>query len=292
MGSPTQFDAELIVDQVQREKKDRISGQMSLLDMAGLGGSNELTNLKEDHFPQKQPFSKEERLALEKEVLGLYVTGHPLEKYEDILKKTVTLFSNIVDSYQDLKDAGIRDGQQVSIGGLIVEMKTMMTKKGQMMAFLTLEDLYGRIEVVVFPKTYDEYRRYLKPDQPVVIKGRINYNEEARTSVIAAQLYPIGEPPKHKESLEVKESKMIYETNDGARNRQKLVLSLGDLTEKALIKSVKSILIKYPGPVPVVLYLKNENKHFGANKDLWVTLEETLITELGQILGIKNVEVK
>ena len=108
-----------------------------------------------------------------------------MEKYEDILKKTVTLFSNIIDSYQDLKDAGIRDGQQVSIGGLIVEMKTMMTKKGQMMAFLTLEDLYGRIEVVVFPKTYDDYRRYLKQDQPVVIKGRINYNEEARTSVIA-----------------------------------------------------------------------------------------------------------
>ena len=284
--------AELIVDQVQREKKDRISGQMSLMDMAGLGGSKELANLKEDHFPQKQPFSKEERLALEKEVLGLYVTGHPLEKYEDILKKTVTLFSNLVDSYQDLKDAGIRDGQQVSIGGLIVEMKTMMTKKGQMMAFLTLEDLYGRIEVVVFPKTYDEYRRYLKQDQPVVIKGRINYNEEARTSVIAAQVYPIGEPLKNKESHEVKESRAVYETTGGVKNRQKLVLSLGDLTEKALINSVKSILIKYPGPVPVVLYLKNENKHFGANKDLWVTPGETLITELGQILGINNVEVK
>jgi DNA polymerase-3 subunit alpha len=256
-----------------------------------------MTNLKEDHFPQKQPFSKEERLALEKEVLGLYVTGHPLEKYEDILKKTVTLFSNIIDSYQDLKDAGIRDGQQVSIGGLIVEMKTMMTKKGQMMAFLTLEDLYGRIEVVIFPKTYDEYRRYLKPDQPVVIKGRINYNEEARTSVIASQIYPIGEPSKNSEmkndeNSEVKENRATYQTNDVVQNRQKLVLSLDNLTEKTLIKSVKSILIKYPGMVPVVLYFKNENKNFGANKDLWVTLEGKLITELGQILGIKNVEVR
>ena len=72
--------AELIVDQVQREKKDRISGQMSLLDMAGVADSKEMASLKEDHFPQKQPFSKEERLALEKEVLGLYVTGHSVGK--------------------------------------------------------------------------------------------------------------------------------------------------------------------------------------------------------------------
>lgn len=284
--------AELVVDQVQREKKDRISGQMSLLDMAGMGDSKEMTNLKEDHFPQKQPFSKEERLAMEKEVLGLYVTGHPLEKYEDILKKTVTLFSNIIDSYQDLKDAGIRDGQPVSIGGLIIEMKTMMTKKGQMMCFLTLEDLYGRIEVVVFPKTYDEYRRYLKPDQPVVIKGRINYNEEARTTVIAAQIFPIGEPQENYEKSVVKEAELKYETNNSFKNREKLVLSLDNFTEKHLIKTVKSILIKYPGAVPVILYIKNEQKQFGANKDLWVTLGEPLIEELGQILGTKNVEVK
>ncbi len=284
--------AELVVDQVQREKKDRISGQMSLLDMAGMGDSKTMTSLKEDHFPQKQPFSKEERLALEKEVLGLYVTGHPLEKYEEILKKTVTLFSNSIDSYQDLKDAGIRDGQSVSVGGLIIEMKTMMTKKGQMMCFLTLEDLYGRIEVVVFPKTYDEYRRYLKADQPVVIKGRINYNEEARTTVIAAQIFPIGEPQENHEKSIVKEVTSKYETANNLKNREKLVLSLDNFTEKHLIKTIKSILIKYPGVIPVILYIKNEQKQFGANKDLWVTLSEPLIEELGQILGIKNVEVK
>jgi DNA polymerase-3 subunit alpha len=284
--------SELIVDQVQREKRDRLSGQMSLLDMAGLGGSAEMINLKEEHFPHTAPFSKEERLALEKEVLGLYVTGHPLEKYEEILRKTVTLFSSMMDSYQDLKDAGIRDGQQVSIGGLIIEMKTMMTKKGQMMCFLTLEDLYGRIEVVVFPKPYDEYRRYLKLDQPVIVKGRINYNEEAQTSVIAGQIYPIGEPSKIPNKLDVKEETTSFQINKNSKNRKKLVLSFNDLTEKSLIKTVKSILIKYPGSVPVVLFMKNENKHFGASKELWVNLEEGLIAELGQILGNKNVEVR
>ncbi|MBC3888680.1 DNA polymerase III subunit alpha [Acetobacterium paludosum] len=284
--------AELIVDQVQREKKDRLSGQMSLLDMANLGDSRAMLILKEEHFPQKEPFSKEERLVLEKEVLGLYVTGHPLEKYEEILKKTVTLFSNMIDSYQDLKDAGIRDGQQVSVGGLIAELKTMMTKKGQMMCFLTIEDLYGRIEVVVFPRTYDEYRNYLKQDQPIVIKGRINYNEEAQTSVIASQICPIGQPSNQLKTLKVEEISAPYETTNGTQLQKKLVLSFDDLTEKSLIKTVKSVLIKYPGPVPVVLYLRNDHKNFGANRNLWVTPGEALISELTHILGNQNVEVK
>ena len=284
--------AELIIDQVQREKRDRLSGQLSLLDMGGLENASEILTLKEEHFPQKEPFSKEERLALEKEVLGLYVTGHPLEKYEEILKKRVTLFSNMVDSYQDLKDAGIRDGQQVSVGGLIAELKSMMTKKGQMMCFLTIEDLYGKIEVVVFPRTYDEYRNQLKQDQPVVIKGKINYNEEAKTSVIASQIYPIGQPPQTMPSLQVKETSAPYKTTTTNQSRKKLMLSFDDLTEKTLINRVKSILIKYPGSVPVVLYIKKDQMQFGANKNLWITPGDALINELIHILGNQNVEVR
>ncbi|KNZ42888.1 DNA polymerase III subunit alpha [Acetobacterium bakii] len=283
--------AEMTVDQVQREKKDRIAGQMSLLDMSGLGNSQAMTILKEEHFPKREPFSKEERLALEKEVLGLYVTGHPLEKFEELLKNTVTLFSNTMDSYQDLKDAGIKDGQQVSIGGLILELKTMMTKKGQMMCFVTLEDLYGRIEVVVFPKTYDDYRRYLKQDQPVIIKGRINYNEESNTSVIASQIYPIGQPTEKSQRFQVEEAKGKYNNDEIKKNEKKIILTFADLTEKPLIKLVKTVLIKYPGKVPVVLFFKKENNRFGASKELWVTINDALILELSQILGKQNVEV-
>jgi len=284
--------AELIVDQVQREKKDRLSGQMSLLDLAGLGDSKKMTSLKEEHFPKIEPFSKEERLALEKEVLGLYVTGHPLEKFEEILKKTVSLFSNTLDSYQELKDAGIQDGQQVSIGGLIQELKTMMTKKGQMMCFVTLEDLYGRIEVVVFPKTYDDYRRYLKQDQPIIIKGRINYNEEGNTSIIASQIYPIGQPPGKSQNFRVEEAKVNYNSDEFKKTERKLILTFNDLTEKPLIKCVKSVLIKYKGKVPVVLVFRKEKNRFVASEELWVTPGDALIRELSNILGNQNVEVK
>lgn len=281
---------ELIVDQVQRENKDRVAGQISLLDLGGLGNSKELIQLKEEHFPKKEPFTKEERLALEKEVLGLYVTGHPLEKYEELLKKSVTLFSNISDSYQDLKDAGIKDGQLVTVGGLILEIKTMMTKKGQMMCFLTLEDLYGRIEVVVFPRIYETNKGFLKQDQPVLVKGRINFNEEANTSILASQIYPIGESPAFQKTSFVKEKQESYHSIK--KSEQRLLLSFRDLTEKPLIKSVKSVLINYPGKVPVVLYFKKEKQQFGASKELWVTPGEELIRELSHILGNQNVEVK
>jgi DNA polymerase-3 subunit alpha len=284
--------AELTIDQVQREKRDRLSGQMSLLDLGGLNNTQEILMLKEDHFPQKAPFSKEERLALEKEVLGLYVTGHPLEKYEAMLKQAVTLFSNMCDSYQELREAGIKDGQQVSVGGLIADTKTMMTKKGQLMCFLTIEDLYGKIEVVVFPRVFDEYRHVLKQDQPVVIRGKINYNEEAKTSVIASQIYPIGQPPNQPLNRPVREPAAVYNKTPGHPARKKLVLSFDDLTEKTLINKVKAVLIKYPGPVPVVLYVRKDQMQFGANKNLWVTPGEALVGELVHILGNQNVEVK
>lgn len=278
--------AELIVDQVQREKKDRLSGQMSLLDLGGL--ENGLNAMKEDHFPTRQPFSKEERLALEKEVLGLYVTGHPLDRYEVLLKKSLNLFSNMIDDYQELEEAGLRNGSFVSVGGLIQELKPMMTKKGQMMCFLTIEDLYGKMEIVVFPRTYESYRRYLKIDQPVIIKGKINYNEE-NVSILADQVFPIGDLP---DQAKLEEKKEVYGVDKTTGNSKKLILKFSDLSKKYLIHEIKKILGQYPGKTPVVLYFIKENNQFGASRNLWVDINDNLIRELGKCLGKQNVEVR
>ncbi len=280
--------AELIVDQVQREKKDRLSGQLSLLDLGELGEKNEMNAMKEDHFPSYQPFSKEERLALEKEVLGLYVTGHPLDPYEGILKKSLNLFSNMIDDYQELEEAGLRNGSFVSVGGLIQELKPMMTKKGQMMCFLTIEDLYGKMEIVVFPRIYESYRRYLKLDQPVIIKGKINYNEE-NVSILADQIFPIGELP---DQGKVREKKEVYQRDKKRLASEKLILKFSDLSKKYLIEEIKKILVRYPGKIPVVLYFIKENNQFGASRNLWVDLDDELLRELSKCLGDENVEVK
>ncbi|WKY48496.1 DNA polymerase III subunit alpha [Eubacteriaceae bacterium ES3] len=282
-------DSERIIEQVQVEKKDRLSGQISLLELDALGGGQNLVSMKEEHFPKVDPFSKEERLALEKEVLGLYVTGHPLDQYEEILKKTVNLFSNMVDNDQELEEAGFSNGVMVSIGGLIQELKPMMTKKGQMMCFMTIEDLYGKIEVVVFPRIYESYRRYLKMDQPVIVKGKISYNEETSASVLADQIFPIGEISKHKNS--VQEEKAVYSLNDKEKKTKKLFLKFSDYSQKYLIDKVKKVLVQFPGEMPVILYFEKENTRFGASREMWVRLDERLIRELETILGDQNVEV-
>ncbi|MDK2936445.1 MAG: polymerase subunit alpha [Eubacteriaceae bacterium] len=281
-------DAELIIDQVQVEKKDRLSGQISLMEMGAMGSKESLLSMKQEHFPERQPFSKAERLALEKEVLGLYVTGHPLDQYEEILKKTVNLFSNMVDNDQELEEAGFSNGQMVSIGGLITELKPMMTKKGQMMCFLTVEDLYGKIEVVVFPRVYESYRRYLKMDQPVIIKGKISYNEETSASVLADQIFPIGDLPDQLAKTSVREESSTYKLD---KKVKKLYLKFSDYSQKYLIDKVKKVLVRFPGEMPVVLYFEKENKRFGANREMWIQLDDQLINELEIILGNQNVEV-
>lgn len=271
--------AERMVDQVQREKRDRLAGQISLLDFGGN------SSLKEDFLPDVAPFTKEQRLALEKEVLGLYVTGHPLEKYENTLKEKTNLNSSMLDSYEDLRDSGIRDGGAVIIGGLIDDVKNQITRNGKLMAFMTLEDLYGRLEVVVFPNTLEKYRPLLTVDHAVIVRGKINYNEEMNVSVICEQVYPLSLKT---DIPQVKEERTVYAP---AEKKEKLVIHFTDFTQKPLLKEIKSVLMKTPGQVPVELHFEKEHKKFGADKNLWVSVCDELINNLEAILGQNKVEV-
>ncbi|MDO4289351.1 MAG: DNA polymerase III subunit alpha [Eubacterium sp.] len=275
--------SERIIDQVQREKRDRLAGQISLLDLAG--GET----LKEEPLPEVTPFTKEQRLALEKDVLGLYVTGHPLEKYEGILQERTNLNSGMLDSFEELRDSGIRDGGQVVIGGLIADIKNQMTRNGKLMAFVTLEDLYGQIEVVVFPNTLDKYRHLLVADQPVMVRGKINYNEEMNVSVICEQIYPLGldnsRPPAPGAPSKPQE------TPKAEAGEKKMVLHFRHLGDKPLINQIKPVLTKWPGSIPVELYFEAEHKRFGAARGLWVSGGDELIKELEGILGQNQVEV-
>ncbi|MEG2717397.1 MAG: DNA polymerase III subunit alpha [Eubacterium sp.] len=273
---------ERMVDQIQKEKRDRLAGQISLLDFGGN------TNLKEDYFPEVKPFSKEQRLASEKEVLGLYVTGHPLEKYEAILQNKVNLNSSMLDNYEDLKDSGIRDGGRVIIGGLIDDLKTQMTRNGKLMAFMTLEDLYGRLEVVIFPNSLEQYRHLLVTDQAVVVRGKINYNEEMNVSIICEQVYPLN---LNEDSTVVNEEKSTYQVSSQNATDGKIIIRFTDFTEKTLLNRIKSVLIKSPGTTPVVLYFQKEHQKFCADKALWVTVSDELIKNLEIILGKNKVEV-
>jgi len=282
------FGAPALLSQVQNEKQDRLSGQISLLDMGGMDA------LKEDVFPEMEPFTREERLAREKAVLGLYVSGHPLEHYAGLLASATNLNSSMTDSYEDLRDAGIRDGGTVTIGGLVDSVKNQTTKNGDLMAFITVEDLYGRMEVVVFPRVYERYRSLLRSEKPVLIRGRINYNEEMDVSVICQDMTPLEKagrsgPPG---GGTVREGPEAYRGDRDLADGKRLVLCFSDYSKKPLIHQIKPVLNKSPGEVPVVLYFEKEKKRFGADKNLWVTVSDDLIFNLKGILGQDKVKTQ
>lgn len=180
-----------IIDNVNRTKKDSMSGQISLFDL----GDEELAKAKEVNFPNVEELPKEELLAWEKEVLGIYVTGHPLEDYMNLISRNCTRDSSdfLVDEETSL--AKVRDGEQVILGGIIGNKTVKTTKNNTVMAFLSLEDLYGTVEVIVFPKDYQRKKDKIEEDAKVFIKGRAQVEENRDAKIICSDVIPFEQIP-------------------------------------------------------------------------------------------------
>ena len=160
-----------MLDSINREKKDSMAGQMSLFDMGDedLAGANAVT------YPDVEEYEKEEYLNFEKEVLGIYVSGHPLEDYLGLMKKNCTRTSQdfqISEEGEEMGAANAADGETAVIGGMLVGKTIKTTKTNSIMAFITIEDLYGTVEVIVFPKDYERVRDMLNPESKLFVRGR------------------------------------------------------------------------------------------------------------------------
>ncbi|MPW26356.1 DNA polymerase III subunit alpha [Alkalibaculum sp. M08DMB] len=259
---------EKIIDNINMDKKTNIEGQISLFQ------NIQQHNMVHESLPQIQEFEEDMKLAMEKEMLGLYITGHPLRKYEKILLSRVSLNSSTINNYDELVASGVKDGNIVTVGGMITNKKNLLTKKNNMMCFLTLEDLFGSIDIVVFPKIYSKYEKLIILDKSVLIKGKINFNEEQSPSILCESMVELEQPGEYQEKQEHKNIEiMIPEMSNGTINR------------------VKDVLVKYPGSTPVILSIKNTDKKFKSNKELWVNLNEDLIGELSKMFGSDNIHV-
>ena len=159
-----------IVDHMQQEKKNSMVGQMSLFDMV----SEEQKEEFQIRMPDVGEYTKENLLGFEKEVLGVYVSGHPLESYEEEWRKVISATTADFQVDPEVGYTKVRDGAREIIGGIIAEKTVKHTKTNQMMAFLTVEDLFGTVEVVVFPRDYEKYRQYLEEDNKIFVKGRVS----------------------------------------------------------------------------------------------------------------------
>ncbi len=206
-----------IMDNLANEKKKSMSGQMTLFDFV----SEEDKKDYEIRFPNLPEYNKEIKLGFEKEVLGIYLSGHPLEDYENKWRKNISAVTADFMLDEETGEVKLKENESVMVGGMITEKTIKYTKTNKTMAFLTLEDLVGTVEVVVFPKDYEKYHHLLNEDEKVFIRGHANVEEDKNGKLICEKIYSFEDAKRElwlqfptKEEFEAKEQKLYSLLHD------------------------------------------------------------------------------
>ena len=253
-----------LLDQKNKDRKNVLEGQLSLFDFA----AEEEKQQYQITMPKVPEFPKGELLAFEKETLGIYVSGHPMDEYLETWKNSITAKTTDFMVDEETGRAVVEDGTRATIGGMITARTVKLTKNGQQMAFVTLEDMVGSVEVIVFPRDYENKKQLLNEDAKVFISGRTSIGDDPAGRLICEQVIPFDEVPKD------------------------LWLKFADKTEyDARWPEVTEILRGSDGHDTVIIYLEKERakKVLPAN---WHVAASTEMTEkLMKIIGEKNVKV-
>ncbi|MCH5250902.1 MAG: DNA polymerase III subunit alpha [Lachnospiraceae bacterium] len=181
-----------IMDSIAQNKKNNMAGQMSLFDIA----NDEEKADYEIKIPLVGEYSKEMKLGFEKEVLGIYVSGHPLEEYQEIWNKNITNTTADFLLDEETNEASVKDGQQVTVGGIISDKRLKYTKNDKVMSFIQIEDLLGTVEVIVFPRDYEKNADKLLEDKKVFVRGRVSAEEDKDAKLICENITSFDEIPK------------------------------------------------------------------------------------------------
>ena len=253
-----------IVDQVNQERKYSMAGQLSLFDMVDDDQKAEF----DIPLPKVGEYEKETRLAFEKEVLGVYLTGHPMEEYEEKWRKSISKTTLDFQLDKETGAAKVHDGAKEIIGGIIATLAIKYTKTNKTMAILTLEDLLGTVEVVVFPRDYEKYKEYLQEENKVFIRGRVSEEDDAPSKLICESVVPFSQ------------------------TRKELWLQYADKdTFLAQEQMLYDLIGNSDGRDEVVIYCKKERvvKRLGRNRN--VQVETGLLSRLMNYLGDSCVKV-
>ncbi|MCR4705836.1 MAG: DNA polymerase III subunit alpha [Lachnospiraceae bacterium] len=253
-----------IMDSIQQDKKNNMAGQMTLFDLA----SDEDKESYDIALPNVGEYAKETKLSFEKEVLGIYVSGHPMEEYEAIWRAKSTAITSDFMLDDETGSSAIEDGKKVTIGGLLAEKTIKYTKNDKVMAFLTVEDLAGSVEVIVFPKDYERYAKILEPDAKIFVTGRASVEEEKDGKLIAESIVRFSDMPC---KLWIKfATKAEYEVNASA---------------------LDEMLLTSDGKDSVVIYVEEEKamKRLPANRN--VNADENLQARLRERFGEENIKI-
>lgn len=253
-----------VLDEVAQNKKKNLTGQISLFDFAG---EEEKTDY-EINLPDVGEYTIEQKLSFEKEVMGIYVSGHPLEAYAELLKRNITATTMDFAVDEESGEVKVKDGGFATVGGIITSKTVKTTRTNSMMAFLTLEDMVGAVEIIVFPKDYEKYKMLLKEDEKVLVRGKITVEEDKPAKIICQQITAFESIPK--------EVWIKYP------NKDRFVED-----EQRLYK----ILSEYDGTDSVCIYLECEKAIKHLPKSMGIKAEVELIAKLKQIYTDSNIKV-
>ncbi|MCI7740020.1 MAG: DNA polymerase III subunit alpha [Lachnospiraceae bacterium] len=241
-----------IVDSVVQERKNAMAGQMTLFDIVG----EEDKKAFEISLPDVPEYDKEALLAFEKEVLGVYISGHPLENYTAMMEKNITAITSDFQPDDEIGAARVRDGQSVVVGGIITEKTVKYTKNNKVMAFLTLEDLVGTVEIIVFPRDYEKNHLLMDEESKVFIRGRVAAEDERASKMICEQILSFTQVPRElwiqfetKQAYHQREMELLEDLKDCEGNDSVVIYIQRDKVMKRLPSSRNigidsSILVK------------------------------------------------
>ncbi len=247
---------------IGQAKKRTMAGQLNLFEIA----TESAEEVYKDELPNILEFPKKQLLALEKEVLGIYVSGHPLSEYKEVIEKYTTYTS--VDFSSDYTE--LIDSQKVCVGGIVTGISVKYTKNNKVMAFVNIEDLDGVIEIIMFPNTYAMYSEQLFENNVILVSGKASVSDDQPTKVIC-------------------ESVVSY--NDLVYQNQTLWLRISkgsNLTPK----DVFSVLRKYKGKTPVILYDEGKRQKLMLTSNDYVSIDSDVLNKLKDLLGEKSVVLK
>lgn len=271
---------ERVMDSVAGDKKRNIDGQMNLF-----MGLEEEIKTPEVAYPNINEFKKNYILAMEKEMTGLYLSGHPLDDYKESLRlQTSTTIDKImytkeileenVDTdltvaLQGYNERVIQDGTRVVVAGIISEVSRKVTRNNTMMAFIRIEDLTASMEVIVFPKTLEKVNSLINADALVVIRGRVSVNEEELPKILCEDITPLEK---------INTEKVYIRVEDGTK-------------AKEVNKLLKVLLTEYKGDTPLYIFTSKERQNFRLSSELWIDLEKGAIDYLKKKFGEDNIKL-
>ncbi|MEG0766309.1 MAG: DNA polymerase III subunit alpha, partial [Clostridia bacterium] len=260
---------ESAMESASQVRKRNVAGQISLF--------GDLLDDTPPPLPACEETPLAMQLAMEKEVTGVYISGHPLDAYRALLEK-MDCSSQFLTELAECEDRGLHmDGVRVQMGGMVQEIHTKMTKSGGLMAFITLEDLTGQVEGLIFPKAYERLQNQLQTDQPVLLQGKLSVREEDAPKLLVESVSPLQHPV------------APPQPSAPPRSLQRLHLRVQDMAQ---MQTLTALLQQYPGNLSVCFHLRQEKKTLLAPESLRCDGTPSFLALLAAQIGAENVKIK